>query len=117
MLMALIRPSRSIASLNLDQRRYIPEGVTLPQQSWLSTQDIQKIWWTFFFPAFPSNKRLLPVAAVRMYEEKTKHRRGEPHHSYHFISLIKPYKQVTSSTIAGWIKSILAKLGIDTNIF
>ena len=52
-----------------------------------------------------------------MYEEKTKDRRGELHHSYLFISLIKPYKQVTSSTIARWIKSILAKSGIDTNIF
>ena len=34
-----------------------------------------------------------------------------------FLSVIKPFKPVSSSTIARWIKEILALSGIDTDIF
>ena len=34
-----------------------------------------------------------------------------------FIALIKPYKAVTSSTIARWLKSLLEAAGIDTSVF
>ena len=31
--------------------------------------------------------------------------------------MIKPYNSVSSPTIARWLKSVLAKAGVDTNIF
>ncbi len=34
-----------------------------------------------------------------------------------FLALIKPHNAVTPSTIARWIKLLLSKAGIDTNIF
>ena len=34
-----------------------------------------------------------------------------------FLALIKPYKAVTSSTIARWLKSLLEAAGIDTSVF
>ena len=34
-----------------------------------------------------------------------------------FLSVIKPFKPVSSSTIARWIKEILALSGVDTDIF
>ena len=34
-----------------------------------------------------------------------------------FVSYCKPHKGVSSSTLARWIKTVLGKSGIDTNIF
>ena len=34
-----------------------------------------------------------------------------------FVSYCKPHKGVSSSTLARWIKTVLEKFGIDTNIF
>ena len=34
-----------------------------------------------------------------------------------FLSLIKPYKCVTSQTLARWILQLMADAGIDTDIF
>ena len=34
-----------------------------------------------------------------------------------FIATIKPYRAVTSSTIARWLKNLLEAAGIDSSIF
>ena len=57
------------------------------------------------------------MTTLRAYEERTKDRRKNGEHSQLFISLIKPYKPVISSTFARWLKSVLGKAGIDTNMF
>ena len=51
------------------------------------------------------------------YQKRTRDRRMAKEHSQLFISLIRPYNVVTSSTIARWLKSVLTKSGIDTGIF
>jgi len=67
MLLALTRPSRSadLASLQIDRRRYKPEGVEfLP--STLAKQSSQgRTLREFFFPSFPHNKNLCPVETLR----------------------------------------------------
>ena len=67
MLLALTRPSRSadLASLQIDRRRYKPEGVEfLP--STLAKQSSQgRTLRQFFFPSFPHNKNLCPVETLR----------------------------------------------------
>ena len=119
MLLALTRPSRSadLVGLSLDQRRYSPEGVTFIPTKLAKQSRQTKKSASFFFPAFPSNRRLCPVATIREYEMRTKDRREGQNHSQLFISLIKPYNPVSSSTIARWLKCVLAKAGIDTSLF
>ena len=119
MLMALTRPFRSadLASLSLNQRKYSPEGVTFVPTKLAKQSRQTKQTAEFFFPSFPLNGKLCPVAALRAYEERTKGRREGKAHSCLFIALIKPYNPVTSSTIARWIKCFLSKAGIDTTIF
>ena len=34
-----------------------------------------------------------------------------------FVALVKPYKSVTSQTLARWMKSILTSAGVDSNIW
>ena len=119
MLMALTRPSRStdLAGLNMGYMHYSPEGVTFtPTRLAKQSRQSKKIA-EFFFPSFPANDRLCPVTTLRAYEERTKGRREDKEHFQLFISLIKPYKPVASSTIARWLKSVLEKAGIDTTIF
>jgi len=117
--MALTRPSRSIdlAGLNTKCLKYSPEGVTfVPTELAKQSRQNKKIA-EFFFPVFPANNKLCPVTTLRAYQERTRDRRKDKEHSQLFISLIKPYNAVTSSTIARWLKSVLTKSGIDTGIF
>ena len=56
-----------------------------------------------------------PVLALREYEARTAPTRGS--RSMLFLSINKPHKPVSSSTIAKWLKSLLNKAGVDTEIF
>ena len=116
MLMALTRPSRSadIANLSLGHRKYSPEGVSF-QPTQLAKQS--RAITEFFFPGFSGNPLLCPVTTLRAYEDRTKERRGDDNRFNLFIALIRPYRPVSSSTIARWIKSTLTKSGINTDIF
>ena len=66
------------------------------------------------FKAFPNNTRICPVTYVTKYIEVTKsHREDEKL----FISYGKPFKAVTSTTIARWTTDILKRSGIETTTF
>ena len=117
MLMALTRPSRSadLANLDLNHRTYSSEGVTFLPTA-LSKQSRQKKHGTeFFFPGYTLDDLLCPVLTLREYESSTKLLRGS--HSTLFLGVTKPHEPVCSSTIARWLKTILGKAGIDTEIF
>ena len=113
MLLALTRPSRSadLANLNMQFRKYSPEGYpfTPTKLAKQSRQDKSRI------RVFPGNDRLCPVNALRAYEERTNRLKGDE--TQVFIATIKPYKAVTSCTIARWLKITLTKSGINTDIF
>ena len=104
MLLALTRPSWSAHLSKLDLRGYrnTPEGAVfhrsdLAKQSW-PEKEIKG----FFFPRFSENMRLCPVVSLKHYLTVTQPIRGDT--SQLFISYIKPYHPVTSSTVAWWLK-------------
>lgn len=55
------------------------------------------------------------MKSLNLYIEKTRELRGDAKQL--FISFIKPHQQVTSSTIARWLKQIMELAGIDTSVF
>ena len=62
--------------------------------------------------SFPHDSTLCPVEILKAYEDRTApYREGQQNL---FLALIKPYKAVTSSTIARWLKSSLEAAHIDT---
>lgn len=65
---------------------------------------------------FPSDPGLCPVKALREYLNKTSSLR-HPNPQRLLISWRKPYKPVSSSTVARWIKSVLKESGIDVGVF
>ena len=76
------------------------------------------------FPAYTeeeklsSNERkLCPFTAIEYYLQRTTNLRGNMTKTQFLIGQIKPHNQVAKSTIAGWLKLLLSKSGIDTNIY
>jgi hypothetical protein len=117
MLLALTRPSRSadLSQLSLHGKQYKPEGVTFRPSS-LTKQSRQGTPITeFFFPSFPHDPVLCPVVTLKAYEDRTTPNRGGELRL--LLAFNKPYKAVTSSTIAGWLKSLLEAARINTSVF
>ena len=117
MLLALTRPSRSLDLAKLDLRGYrnTPEGAVFTPFALAKQSRPGKEVKEFFFPSFPENIKLCPVHSLKMYIERTKALRGD--NNQLFISFIKPHGPVTSSTIARWLKEVMAAAGIDTSTF
>ena len=58
---------------------------------------------------------LCPLMTLREYECRTKPIIGA--FSSLFLGVYKPHKPVCSSTIARWLKNLLARAGVNTEIF
>ena len=118
MLPCLTRPSRSsdLCSLDLNFRHYIPEGVTF-QASSLAKQSKNNKPRSEFFPVCPGPSRLCPVTTLRAYEDRTKSLRVAETQSRLFLGVIRPHNPVAPPTMAKWLRAVMEKAGIDTNIF
>ena len=105
MLLCLTRPSRSsdLCGLDLNFRRYIPEGVTF-QASCLARQSrSNKPRSELFFPGFLGSPHLCPVTSLTAYEDRTKNLRVADTQSKLFLGVIKPHNPVAPSTVARWL--------------
>lgn len=83
-------------------------GDLLKQSS--SKNHLQEI----FISAYPNDKRVCVVETLKVYIAVTKQLRHSPQL---IISVRKPHKEVTASTISKWIKKTLKLAGIDTKMF
>ena len=122
MLLALTRPSRSadlcLLSVNhlrtsRDGMSFIPTGLTKQSRPGKVTNEIS-------FKRFTEDESICPVATVSQYIRTTESLRlpeKSDKQSKLFISWIKPYHAVTSSSIARWLRTVLDLAGIDTSIF
>ena len=122
MLLALTRPCRGadLAALDVNQRRYVPEGVVilpshLSKQSRPSHHGVE-----FFFPYFKEDLVLCPVETLKVYEQKTSSFRkpsstSEPNQLLR--SFIGRHGPLSSSTIARWLKAGLQSAGVDITRF
>ena len=54
------------------------------------------------------------MVTLKAYEERTASHRVA---AKMFLSIIKPYKAISSSTVARWLKCLLESAGIDTSVF
>jgi len=118
MLLALTRPSRSadLASLQVDRCRFSPEGVTFLPAALAKQSRQGRALTESFFPSFPDDRELCPVATLRQYINVTSPLRPDGAVKL-FVAIVKPHNPVTSSTIARWLKETLQQGGIDVQIF
>ena len=112
------QPTRSadLSQLNLRFRRFLPEGVAFAPAELAKQSRQTKPLTEFFFPAFPSNPLLCPVNALKEYE--TDGLRGDDAGLKKlFLATIKLHNLVTSSTIARWLRVMLERAGVNTEVF
>jgi len=122
MLLALTRPSRSadLSKLNLQTRAFKSNGVVFRPIHLAKQSRSSKPMADFFFPSFPEDTSICPVTALKAYEKRTERFRAElssDSRSQLFLSWIGQHTPVSSSTIARWLKSLMAEAGIDISIF
>lgn len=68
------------------------------------------------FPFFKELPNLCVANTLKEYLKKTENIRAKDENSL-FLTFKKPYHKATSQTISRWLKDILKKSGIDTNIY
>ena len=66
--------------------------------------------------AYPPDRRLCVYTVLKEYLARTKDIRGKSENKL-LLSYIRPYKAVTRDTISRWIKLVMTRSGIDTNIY
>ena len=67
------------------------------------------------FTAYSPDSRLCPIVCLSEYVKRTSElRKGS---DQLLLSFQKPYQPVSTDTISRWLKTVLAKSGIDTSVF
>ena len=65
---------------------------------------------------YPPDRRLCTYTVLKEYLSRTNKIREKGRKEL-LISYVKPYKPVSTDTIARWIKSVLQRAGVDTNVY
>ena len=113
--MALMSANRSsdLHALDLKFRRYAREGVIFTLLTLTKTRRSglpKESFYCRFKEAI-----LCPVHTLKIYEQRTESLRMKD--SRLFISFQKPHKPVCSSSIAHWMKTVLAATGVNMEQF
>ena len=65
---------------------------------------------------YSGDKDLCAVTALDEYILRTSEWRKESNQTQLLLGTIRPYKEVVSSTISGWAKTVLKLVGVDVNM-
>lgn len=68
------------------------------------------------FKAYPPDRRLCVYFVMKEYLKRTKIIRSDTE-SKLLLSYVKPHNAVSKDTVARWVKTVMARSGIDTNVF
>ena len=103
MLLALARPSRSmdLSKLDIQHRTYTTGGLIFKAQNLLKQSRPSKLLTDFFYPRFPEDTDVCPVATVQTYEQRTLQFRSPISNTGKtslFLSWIGKHEPVTGSS-------------------
>ena len=117
--MALISAQRSqtLSALSIDFMNSTATGTQFVVNSLLKSSRPGKSSLVVSFPAFPENGKLCAHSTLLYYVARTASIRQSLNSSQVFVSYRKPYKVVSSATLARWLNVVLSLAGIDTSIF
>jgi len=117
MLVALLSAQRqqTLKFLQVDQMEIGTDSIIFHVDRLLKQSRPGNVGKTIELKAYPTEKRLCVYTYIIKYLEATQQlRQGE---KQLFISYKKPHAKVTTDTIARWIKTIMVKSGVDTDMF
>ena len=114
-LVALISTQRSqtLSALSIDLMDSTATGTQFVVNSLLKSSRPGKSSLIVSLPAFPENEKLCAHSTLLHYVAI----RQSLNSSQVFVSYSKPYKVISSATLARWLKTVLSLVGIDTSIF
>ena len=117
-LTAMERVSEVIAH-DLRYRQILPEGVIFHLSELTKKSRVGHDLKRSFHASFPCNTNLCVVDCLKEYERRTRlFRPKDPTKPNKLLlSYIKPYKSISAESLSRWIRDILSRAGIDTNIF
>ena len=117
MLLALTSASRASEIHQLDLKYMVKTSTfcrfTLAQPT--KTQVPGKPHPVLSFYSFDENKNLCVCTTINDYLRETKSIRGSETNL--LIATVKPHKRVAVSTVSRWLKEVIRKSGIDTDVF
>ena len=117
-LTAIERVSEVVAH-DLRYRRYSPEGVTFELPVLTKKSRVGQNLKSSFHASFPVNPSLCVVNCLKEYEKRTAQFRpldpAKPNKL--LLSYIKPHKPISSESLSRWVKELLSRAGINTDIF
>jgi hypothetical protein len=113
MLLALLSGQRrqTMHALDISTMQLSLNKCTFVIKSLLKTSRPGKHLTSVEFKSYTLDRNLCPVAHISEYIKRTELLRGNQHKL--FISVQKPYKEVSADTISRWLKTTLALVGID----
>ena len=122
MLLALTRPFRSadLSKLDLQTRSFKFNGVVFPPTHLAKQSRSSKPMVDCFFPSFAVDSIICSVATLKAYDKRTERFRANlPSDRGYQLSLclIGQYTPTSSSTIARWLKCLMAEAGINISLF
>jgi len=121
MLMSLTSASRvsELQALDLRFCRYTTDGVVFKLASLTKKCQAGASLKERYFASFVDNDKLCVVQCLKQYEAVTNQFRTiVPEKAAPlFLSHIKPHKPVTTQCLAHWIKDLLKKAGVNTDVF
>ena len=117
MLIALLSAQRcqSLHLLRIYNMTLKADSVVFTIQDLIKQSKPGKTGLTFTLKAYPLDKRLCICHVLKHYLNCTEPLRGQTKQL--FISFRKPHAAVTKNTISNWLRAVLNRAGIDTNIY
>lgn len=67
--------------------------------------------------AYPPDRRLCVYTVLKEYLSRTKPVRKNGPSTRLLLSYVKPYSSVSRDTISRWIRTVMARAGIDTSVY
>lgn len=116
-LLALVTAHRvqTLSKINIQNIEVITDDkIIIKITDLIKTSRVRSLQPSLVLPFFEENPKICPANALLDYKNRTHCLRND---DQLFISFKKPYKAVCSQSISRWIKEVLEKSGIDTNIF
>ncbi|CAH1999730.1 unnamed protein product [Acanthoscelides obtectus] len=117
MLIALATGQRvqTLASININDIHVFPDKLELVIKKKLKTSNINRTQHVLVLPFYTSDINICPAKSLLSYIEKTKEIRNST--SALFLTFKKPHRAATTQSISRWLKGVLNRSGVDTDVF
>nr|CAH7765858.1 unnamed protein product [Callosobruchus chinensis] len=106
---------QTLASIEIDNIHRSDMKIDIPIPRRIKTSARNKFQPFLILPFLNSDPENCVASTLLYYLEKTKLLRGSIKSL--FISITKPYKEISAQTLGRWVKNILEKSGVDTTNF